>query len=249
MNEAFEKNGFVIVKDAFKKTELTELYDVISKFHHAWVSDNADFYYKRAINSAYLTGSKYLNDQDRLLLFNYISSQPILDVLQTIIPDSPAFMNSQLFFNPVNPDQKNYWHRDIQYNEYSIEYQKAAIASDIVVHFRIPLKPEPGLEVVPGSHKRWDTYEEFDIRLEQNGRRSFDAIQTGKILTVDPGDMLMFSANIIHRGIYGMDRFIFDVLFCESKPELLKFCDSDCYPGSSILPELINPEVFTNLDY
>jgi len=64
-----------------------------------------------------------------------------------------SIMNTQLFFNPVNDGQKNYWHRDSQYH-LSIEEQKEALVGPDVVHFRIPLTNEPGIELVPCTHQR-----------------------------------------------------------------------------------------------
>jgi len=37
-------------------------------------------------------------------------------------------------------------------------------------------RPEPGLELVPGTHLRWDTPEEFAVRLALAGRKHCDAL-------------------------------------------------------------------------
>lgn len=95
-------------------------------------------------------------------------------------------MNTQLFFNPVNPAQKNYWHRDPQYH-LSIDEQKSALEGVNVVHYRIPLFGEPGIELVPASHKCWDTDEELDVRLARNNRRNSDDLSSGLTIELAAG--------------------------------------------------------------
>ena len=53
-------------------------------------------------------------------------AKKIMDVVDAVIPENPAFMNTQLFFNPVNPQQKDFWHRDCQY-DYDLEDQMKVI--------------------------------------------------------------------------------------------------------------------------
>ncbi len=154
-------------------------------------------------------------------------------------------MNTQLFFNPVDSQQKNYWHRDPQYH-LSLAQQQQALAGPEVVHVRIPLADEPGIELIPGTHKRWDSKEELDVRLERSGKKKYHDLSTGLALPLNKGDILIFSANIIHRGLYGKDRLALDLLFCEALPELMKFVDGDCLPSPAILDKLENPEPFIN---
>ena len=61
-----------------------------------------------------------------------------------------AFMNTQLFFNPVNPQQKDFWHRDCQY-DYDLEDQMKVILETQVLHLRVPLFDELGMEIIPGT--------------------------------------------------------------------------------------------------
>ena len=86
--------------------------------------------------------------------------------------------------------------------------------------------------------------EELDVRLGRNGRQHHEDLPAGLRVIPTPGDMLVFSANIIHRGIYGLDRLSLDILFCDPVPELLKFVDDNCLPGSSTLARLENRTAF-----
>jgi len=245
MNNDYEKNGYVLFRDFFTEEELSKITPTVEKFHENWKQHNFEFYSEKAVNSSYLTGTKYLDNVNRENLFQFISLSKIINVLEKLPFHKPAFMNTQLFFNPVNLNQKNYWHRDPQYHLSIIE-QKEALNGPEVIHFRVALKDEPGLELVPETHKRWDSIEEGNVRLEKSGRKNYEDITTGLRLTLKKGDLLVFSANIIHRGIYGNNRLALDILFCESSPELIQYVDSDCLPDNELIKNIKRSDVFRN---
>jgi ectoine hydroxylase-related dioxygenase (phytanoyl-CoA dioxygenase family) len=228
MKTDYEENGYLVLKDVFEVSELQNLRQVVLQFHKSWMQENSRFYAEKAINSSYLTSKKHLMDSERVSLFKFIGSDKLMDVVTSIMSSRATFMNTQLFFDPANSSQKNYWHRDPQYHM-SVEEQKEALLGPNVLHFRIPLVDEPGVELIPGTHRRWDSNEEFDVRLEQNGRKNHEDLPTGVRVTLDAGDLLVFSANMIHRGIYGMDRLSLDILFCDPVPELVKFVYDSCW--------------------
>ncbi len=243
----YVKEGYCLVKGFFDQQTLQALSDVVTAFHAAWLADNSGAYRQRElINSAYLTGTKYLSDAQRLFLFQLIGSRKMTAAVHNIIPGSFAFMNTQLFFDPANLARKNYWHRDMQYNGLSVEVQKDILANANIIHCRIPLRSEKGIELVPGSHQNWDSEEEWDVRLQKNGKRSSDALSTGKVIVPDPGDLMFFSANMIHRGLYGLDRMSFDIIFCDVAPEFLSHVDPDCLPDDRMLSKLEEPAPFVN---
>jgi hypothetical protein len=169
LNRHYEEQGYFVIRDYFTAADIASLRDVILKFHQLWKKDNADFYKEVAFNSSLITGSQYLESDDRITLFNFISSTKIMTIVDAVIKNNPAFMNTQLFFNPINPELKDFWHRDCQY-DHDIEVQKIVINETQVLHLRVPLFDELGMELVPGTHKRWDTEEEFNVRQEEKGR-------------------------------------------------------------------------------
>ena len=244
----YEDQGYFVLRNYFKPKQMDALRKVISTFHENWKSDNKQFYQEEAFNSSLITGSQYLNSLDRIKLFNFISSNEIMQVVDSLIPNQPAFMNTQLFFDPYNAEQTNFWHRDCQY-DYDIEDQKKIIQDTQVVHFRVPLFDEPGMELVPGSHKRWDNQEEYEVRQEENNRVSSEALSTGKEIQLNAGDLLVFSADMIHRGLYGLDRLAFDILIFDSTGSgsiYADYVDNDCLPSSLQLEAIENPRLFLN---
>jgi len=233
----FEKNGYCLVPQLFSSEQLEPIVSIIESFHSSWQKDNQAFYQSRAINSAYLTADKYLDESQRLALFRLITSAPLVTQVSSLLGQAPGFMGSQLFFDPVDPKRKNYWHRDPQYH-LDLEQQKAALKGPEVLHCRIALTDEPGIEVIPGSHKAWDTQEQLDVRLELNGRNNHEDLEQGKRLPLFAGDVLFFSATMIHRGHYGMDRRVLDILYCAPEPDLLQFVRPDCLPTRDMWPKL-----------
>ena len=168
-----------------------------------------------------------------------------MNIVEAVIASKPAFMNTQLFFNPVNRQQKDFWHRDCQY-DYDVEGQKKVIHETQVLHLRVPLFDELGMELVPGTHKRWDNEEEFNVRQEERGRESSENLSTGKKITLAAGDLLVFSADMIHRGLYGLDRLALDILVFDSSADYVDYVDDDCLPDRSMLEKITDPRLFLN---
>lgn len=245
LSNSYNEQGYFVIRDYFNAEEMESLRDVILKFHTLWKQDNIKFYKEEAFNSSLITGSEYLAFDDRVKLFNFISSKKMMAIIESVIPADPTFMNTQLFFNPVNPQQKDFWHRDCQY-DHDIESQKKIIQETQVVHLRVPLFDELGMELVPGTHKRWDNEEEYDVRQEENGRESHESLSNGKAIKLAAGDLLVFSADMIHRGLYGLDRLAFDILVFDPEGDYADYVDEDCLPETAMLDKIDNPQLFMN---
>ncbi len=243
LKTCYDEQGYFVIRNYFTTSEILSIREVISTFHEQWKQDNADFYQEEAFNSSLITGSQYLACADRVKLFNFISSKKIMNLVDSVIPNNPAFMNTQLFFNPVNPQQKDFWHRDCQY-DLDVEDQKKAIQETQVVHLRIPLFDELGMELVPGTHMRWDNEEEFNVRQEEKGRVSSESLSMGKQIELAAGDLLVFSADMIHRGLYGLERLALDMLVFDSSANFVDYVDDDCLPSIDMLDKINDPRIF-----
>jgi ectoine hydroxylase-related dioxygenase (phytanoyl-CoA dioxygenase family) len=245
LKREYDEQGYFVLRDYFSKPEIAALKTVILKFHESWKQDNETFYQQEAFNSSLITGSWYLASDDRVKLFNFISSKKMMNIVDSVIPTKAAFMNTQLFFDPFNTAQENFWHRDCQY-DHEVDVQKIVIHETQVVHLRVPLFDELGMELVPGTHKRWDNAEEYDVRQEENGRLSSESLSTGKKIKLAAGDMLVFSADMIHRGLYGLDRLALDILVFDTAGDFADYVDDDCLPEISMLDKINDPRLFIN---
>jgi hypothetical protein len=110
----------------------------------------------------------------------------------------------------------------------------------------VPLFDELGMELVPETHKRWDNEEEYNVRQEEKGRLSSENLSTGKAIKLAAGDLLVFSADMIHRGLYGMDRLALDILVFDSAGDFADYVDDDCLPERSMLDKIDDPRLFVN---
>lgn len=250
--EEFSQHGFFLVKGFLPESEVIKLENILQKFHENWLLENRDSYESSLINSAYIThqGQGALNQNDRTQIFKFLSSKKIAELTKKIFaPKKALFLNTQLFFDPYNPQQKNYWHRDIQYTDHTQDQQKEILENNdqLVVHFRLALRDENGIELIPGTHKSWDSSLELSTRLSLEDRLPSDPLPNSKSIRLKRGDLLAFSANMIHRGLYGLNRFAFDTIYCEDNPTILKYAEKECLPTAQQRQELETPELFPNL--
>lgn len=240
------EDGFILYKNFLAGSLSHQIESILRNFHRSWLVKNEDSYKKGAINSAFLTNGEFLDKAERFELLKFVGSKEIVAKAQSFLGPKIRFLNTQLFFNPRDANQKNYWHRDIQYTGISETEQRLVIENkdSTVVHLRLALADELGIDFVPESHFRWDKAEELDVRLQKNGKKSHDAIAGSKSVALKKGDLLVFDANIIHRGLYGGDRFAFDILFCKPLPEILRFSSKEIQPKPEELAFIDCPEVF-----
>jgi ectoine hydroxylase-related dioxygenase (phytanoyl-CoA dioxygenase family) len=241
----YQEQGFELFKGFFSDLEIQEIREFVLESHGQWMIQNQQALDKGAVNSAYLTSSKYCpSDAKRLSMFRFIAMDKIVDLASDLNKGHPYFMNTQLFFNPKNKDRKPYWHRDIQYSGLPEEQQKELIFKDSVVHFRVPLSDDPGLEFVSGSHRRWDTGEERSVRLEQNGRHSHESLPYSVRVPHNPGDLLVFSAHVLHKGVYEGNRLSFDIVFASFKESTTGVKTNGHFPDGEMKSEIKNGQVF-----
>lgn len=237
----YEEYGFSHRQSFFKESELLRVEPILTKFHNSWLTENSGLYSEGVLNSHSITSSNYLELHEKRILFDFISQNKIVELLTF---EDPKFLNTQLFFDPKNIKQKNYWHRDVQYTGLKVEKQKQAIKTQNVVHIRIPLKNEFGLELIPGTHRKWDSKEEYEVRNALATKKQSDSLKSGKLISLKRTDLLLFSANMIHRGIYGNNRLSFDMIFCDNNPEILNFRDLKNLPNETEMINLANREIF-----
>jgi hypothetical protein len=86
VNLNYEKNGYFVEKGLFNSNELSVVHEIFENFHELWKTENSDFYQNKAINSTYLTGTKYLSSSDRRKLFQFIAGKKIQSILGGVIP-------------------------------------------------------------------------------------------------------------------------------------------------------------------
>ena len=77
----YDEKGYFVMRNYLNESEVSSLRKVILKFHELWKQDNATFYQEEAFNSSLITGSQYLGFDDRVKLFNFISSKKMMELV------------------------------------------------------------------------------------------------------------------------------------------------------------------------
>ena len=234
----YQQQGFLHLPGFYRPHELADLNTVLLKHHNAWLLQHQAAYQNGLINSHSLSADPALSEEDKTVLFQTIAAPALLAQLASIFPQAPRFLNTQLFFDPYHSDQRNYWHRDVQYTGLNEAAQRNVILQQNVVHCRIAMRPELGIELIAGSHQRWDSDQEYAVRMGKPPYRPHDDLPHTTHVPLQTGDVLLFSANMLHRGVYGQNRLAFDTIYCDDHLDLLAHRSDHTLPNAAQLATL-----------
>lgn len=206
--EQYDEDGYVIFRDFFSDMEISRIDSHVDRIYRQWVRENkSEIFDKKLVNMHSLTSPEYFQglQDERIKFFEVITPEKLTKKVEEIFGQGIYFHNTQLFFNPSNGRRLPYWHRDLQYSPVEESVQSAELNNMLSLHVRIPLAPEKGVELVNGSHKRWDTELERNVRLELNGHSNNESLPNTTLTNLLPGDVLIFNAQMIHRGNYELN--------------------------------------------
>ena len=209
--------GFVIVRQLLLP-EVTRRLGEIAQFTLAqWRQCNPETGKPGGDDEA--TTMRHLNHhgysrQDSLALSQMLSAcadRRILGVASALLSSTPLFRCTSLFFNPLANSRDGGWHRDSQFHRLDEQEEKQMILAggDVgrSIQLQIALVPSDDIEVVPGSHLRWDTDAEYAIRRAEAGSNSTSGDMPDAMrVTLEPGDAVAFNPLGLHRGRYHTDR-------------------------------------------
>ncbi len=197
----YEEEGCVGIPSFLDGSELEKLRSICASVLEQWRGYVGEGEKQHGlINMSGLTDRSYFPKREPwFYLWNLICSQKIHDLVSSVIPQDLFFLNSQLFFTPKK-SKAGYWHRDSQYLGLSEEKEKEEIQENRIIHLHLPLYDDPLFQFVPGSHNRWDSVLENEVRFEKKGRKQSDPLPCAKSYRARAGDAILFSAHGIHRG-------------------------------------------------
>ena len=139
---------------------------------------------------------------ERLLTF--VSSAPVCALLTGLAYadecSTPRLKKADYYHEQTRHDWDGDWHRDSQFKEYDPERERALVLGTTSVHVRFALEHDDRLELVEGSHRRWDTDEE--LRIRKGARRTSAAMPEARRIALRTGDACVFHAWSIHRATY-----------------------------------------------
>lgn len=144
---------------------------------------------------------------------DFLADPRIVGVVREVLGDEVLFRASSLFMNPLTQGNDGNWHRDSQFGHLDLEKEKAAVLKEgerlastrrsSGIQLQIALIPSNHSQFVPGSHRRWDTDDEFYIRHSNGQKYCHSNLMPGATTThQEPGDAAAFHYNGLHRGSY-----------------------------------------------
>ncbi|WP_394174606.1 phytanoyl-CoA dioxygenase family protein [Thalassotalea litorea] len=238
--QQYQADGYFVIPQCLHGDGLQTLMNEVKRIHDLWMRQNqSDYQQYGMVNMHSLTASTYFSDgqypeRDRGRFFNMLIPEKLLAIMEGMFGNELYFHNTQLFFNPYQHSRKPYWHRDFQYSGDTEVAQQDDLDSMLSLHIRIPLIAETGIELIPGTHKRWDTAHEREVRLQSNGHESHQALPDSRLIALEAGDALIFSANMIHRGHYCQpERLALDICVGNPHPKTIKYIDNKNLPQDS----------------
>jgi len=177
------KEGYVVVPGLFSETRATRLRVICEAILQQWRVCNPETGKPAGDRNAtvmrHLNHSGYFrNGADGVgtELLESIAEPELLTVCQSILGETPLFRCTSLFCNPLDSSKDGSWHRDSQFHHPDPDEEKAAIGElneeGDSIQLQVALVASDDVEVVPGSHLRWDTEAEFDIRRAHEGVNS-----------------------------------------------------------------------------
>jgi len=152
------------------------------------------------------------------VLMDSVCDSRMLDVARLLLGEEPMFRCTSLFFNPSGIHLDGNWHRDSQFGAGSDDDERRMIEtatdSGVSIQLQIALVHSEDIELVPKSHRRWDTPEEYAIRKGNGGKNNRSNAMPGAIRVIqEAGDAVMFNPLTIHRGRYHADKLRRTLMF------------------------------------
>ena len=215
--ESYYENGYAILRGLWPSDHVRRLAASCERILAQWRECNPqngepggspDAHVMRHLNHP-----GYLEDDDaeRLLMLESVASPEVVGFASDILQTHACFRCTSLFFNPQQTSLDGNWHRDSQFHCPDEADEKQLIAERAhpatSVQMQIALIPSDDVEFVPGSHRRWDSDNEYSIRRADEGanNRSGDMPNALRI-GLDPGDAVAFNPFGLHRGRYHTDK-------------------------------------------
>ncbi|TKA28949.1 hypothetical protein B0A50_03360 [Salinomyces thailandicus] len=140
-----------------------------------------------------------LSPQDRKVFAESYFGPVMIHAVTSILDCSADDLVMELYNMLVCPprDFALRWHRDDIGPDVSAEAELARLREPLVhAQWNLALYPDSSLVVVSGSHKRART------ESERNADPFEDDMPTQFVVRMEPGDIVFYNNNILHRGVY-----------------------------------------------
>lgn len=244
----YDQQGYLVLKQIFEPSALEALKAQVAPIYHQWQQRNQQVSgYTQQVNMHSLTHPAYFAQSEaRMEFFQHLAHPRLVQTLKTIFGSAIYFHNTQLFFNPADPNKTNYWHRDLQYSALGDDLQKQIHHELLSLHVRIALMDETGVELIPHSHRQWDSPLEHAVRFAREGHHQHDELPYSHLIKLKAGDVLVFNSQLIHRGRYDFNaqRLALDLCIGTPHAAIREFMDTSVQPTADELAQLKHNDWF-----
>jgi hypothetical protein len=156
-------------------------------------------------NIALFSSAEHFASEPALLegLVAFVASARVCALFRGLAAPStsaPDLKGMHYYHEQSSRDWDGDWHRDSQFGRSDPDVERAVALTTTALHFRVALAPDDRLEIVPGSHARWDTPEELTLR--KGSARSSSSMPNAERVELAAGDACVFHAWSIHRATY-----------------------------------------------
>lgn len=203
--ELFRLHGYFVVPAFLNRTELSELRRACdTALDRARVESTENGHTTPKIG-VFAEPSYFSHQRDALeRLTKFVGSARVCALLEGLAlegeDDTPQLKNTDYYHEQTKRDWDGDWHRDSQFGQPDPELERRRILTTTSVHVRVALEDDDRLEIVPGSHRRWDTPEELQVR--KGSKRTSSAMPGATRIALGAGDACAFHAWSIHRATY-----------------------------------------------
>jgi hypothetical protein len=217
LREQWEQEGYILLRGLFDAGRTERLRAICDAVLAQWRVTNPENGKPGGADDAtvmrHLNHPGYFrtNPADLTFLMAAVADPQVLSVARTILSEEPLFRCTSLFFNPLAGGKDGNWHRDSQFTQPDEAQERETIAklvsSGASIQMQIALVPSDDVEYVPGSHLRWDTPEEYQIRRADGGKHNRSNAMPGALrFGLAAGDAALFNPYGLHRGRYHTER-------------------------------------------
>ena len=227
------QDGYLIVRNLFDAPRVAALLAVSESCMHQWKECSPETGEPGTADPDNARSMRHLNhpgyfpagadDPGFVTLMEAVADPKVLRLATMCMPDEvcggPLFRSTTLFFNPEGDPATNNregdWHSDAQFvipdEADEKQFLEEEAASGIGqysagIQMQVALVANEDVQLVPGSHLRWDTPEEYTVRCADGRKHSKSEMPNSLRCVLQPGDCAMFNSWGFHRGRYHVDR-------------------------------------------
>jgi ectoine hydroxylase-related dioxygenase (phytanoyl-CoA dioxygenase family) len=227
------QDGYVIARAVFSPERVAQLRRIAESCITQWKSCNPEDGRRKDPNTQHnQTCMRHLNHPgyfppgslEFTALMESIADPALLALVEESLGMKPLFRSTSLFVNPELESTWGIWHRDQQFlipdEADERQFLEEQVASGLThahgCQMQIALVPNSDIELVRGSHLRWDLPSEYAVRCAEGRKHNTQEMPGALRIGLEPGDAVLFNSNGFHRGRYHVDkpRYVSQVEFC-----------------------------------